>query len=157
MRGILLDELSIGSLVRRAVGTSIDGPWVVVGIGGDGVLSLEPLCGGDVVCCHVGSVYGIPLEGDLLYSLGFRRAWKERAGDRVWYGLCGGVRLTVSLRQRHGQEFCRRVALGGRVSCWHEGLLCLHELQRWWVDRVLLPYGIPLVLPMAVQDMPCEE
>lgn len=149
MRSVLLEELSVGSLVRHVPSPSCaDGPWRVVSLSSDGTLFLVSLSGDDSLRCSIGDVYGIPIDGVLLSHLGFLRAYK----DNVWFGVFGGVRVTLSLRQRHGEEYCRRVALTGRVTCWNESILYLHEFQRWWVDKVMLVCGVPLVLPLRVSS-----
>ena len=157
MRGLLLEELFCGALVRRVLSPScVDGPWRVVSLSCDGTLFLSSLCGGDSVRSHIAEVCGVGMDGVLLSSLGFVRSHKER----VWYAGIDGIRLVVSLRQRHGEESCRRIAVSGKVSCWNEHVRYVHELQRWWVEKVHLPYGVGLSFPLSVDlssSVPYED
>lgn len=142
MRGLILDELFIGAVVRRCV--SVVGTYVlyrVCSLSEDvGIVGICPLGGGVVIDVPLSELYGVPIDDVFLRAHGFVASHKEH----VWLYMSSGVRLTVSLRQRHGEVFCRRVALGGVVTCWNEDIRYVHELQRWWCDRVLLSCGAVL-------------
>ena len=84
---------------------------------------------------------GLPLNSDTVAGFGF-----EQGRGNVWVMEFGDIRLTVSLKPMKGGLPCRRVAISGRFSCWNEEIRYVHELQRWWVDKVLLPYGLSLDL-----------
>lgn len=142
MRKLYLDELSVGS-------------WVSYG-GEPGcfVVRLD----GVYLCCVGGSVvrYGdldmsllepLLLDDVLLRGFGFVPA----KGENVWLLCRGGVRLTVSLRMRGGRWLSRRCALTGSVTpTWNEEIRYVHELQRWWVEKVLVPFGIGMDLEWRV-------
>lgn len=144
MRKILLEEVFIGACVRVfQSSSSVLSPLRVIGINSGGLLTLKPLfvdVGDSVITSSVDAVYGVPIDADLLRRLGFVEAYR----DNVWFYLVGGIRLTASLRQRHGAVECRRVAMTGDVCCWNEDIRYLHELQRWWTDKALLVCGTRL-------------
>lgn len=131
-----IEEMFVGAYVMEYPREGAMVPMRVSGICPGGIVML-----GDA-SSSMDVVSAIPIDGDLLRGMGFARAY---ATD-VWVMMVRDIRLTVSLRQRHGAVNCRRVAVTGRVTCWSEDIRYLHELQRWWVDRVLLPYGVPLDL-----------
>jgi len=82
------------------------------------------------------------VTSSVLRGFGFR----EAKGDNVWLMGAGDMRLTVGLRMRYGVEECRRCAIGGRIVCWNEEVRSVHELQRWWNERVYFPFGVSLDL-----------
>ena len=146
MRNLRLEELFIGAWVRRWVSLSdgFSSPVYVSGLfsGGGMYLDVEGN-DGDPFDARIEEVCPIPMDERILRGFGFVRVSK---GENVWMRSVGDIRLTISLRQRHGAVECRRAAISGRFACWNEEIRYIHELQRWWVDKVLLPYGVELVL-----------
>lgn len=134
-------ELFIGAwVVRHLDDGHYSSPHRVYGIWENGDCSL---LGGDAVeRVSLGELGAIPINASTLLGFGFEKA----RGNDVYLLTVGAMRMTVSLRWKHGEQQCRRVALTGKTTCWNEEIRYVHELQRWWVDRVLLPFGIPLVL-----------
>lgn len=149
MRKVRLEELFIGAWVREYVSApcKFSVPMCVRGVDDGGDLRLG-YPGGDSFSASIANVYGIPIDEDVMKGFGF----VQTRGDNVWLRIIGDVRLTVSLRQRHGAVHCRRVAVSGRVACWNEEIRYMHELQRWWVDKVLLPCNIPLAVMWAPRE-----
>lgn len=84
----------------------------------------------------------LPIESVILQRFGFR----EAKGDNVWMKQVSDMRLTIGLRHKHGVEQARRCAISGRIACWNEEIRFVHELQRWWNDRVYFVFDIPLRL-----------
>lgn len=138
MRGLFKEELSVGSWL-----VYVDEPcYVRLGLGG---VSLS--CGIDFSAIDWSCVFGLPIDAVLLERFGFVRCSR---GDNVWLLERLGVRLTVSLRMRGGRFECKRCALGGVVvSTWNEDIRYVHELQRWWVEKVLVRHGISLDLSLG--------
>ena len=147
MRNLRIDELFIGAWVKRLVPLS-DGmfsrPLRVAGLFDNGSMYLDVEDNdGDPFDAELKDVFPVSIDEVVLRGFGFVRAAK---GDNVWMSSFGGIRLTVSLRQRHGVYECRRAAITGKVTCWNEEIRYIHELQSWWRDKVLLPYGVELNL-----------
>lgn len=97
---------------------------------------------GDIRATRIEDLRPLEIGSQLLEGFGFRRA----KGDNVWMRQAGDMRLTVALRMRHGKEECRRCAISGKIACWNEEIRSIHELQRWWNDRVYFVFDIPLEL-----------
>lgn len=97
---------------------------------------------GDIRATRIEDLRPLEIGSQLLEGFGFRRA----KGDNVWMRQAGDMRLTVSLRMRFGVEECRRCAISGKIACWNEEIRFMHELQRWWNDRVYFVFDIPLEL-----------
>ena len=134
MRHLELKELFIGAWVQWPAEASA--PWSVDYLDGEGSVGF-----GHGKYCKVEELLGLPINADVLRHFGFTQG----RGD-VWVMEFGDIRLTVSVRPMRGGLPCRRVAISGRFSCWNEEIRHVHELQRWWVDKVLLPYGLSLDL-----------
>lgn len=103
---------------------------------------------GDPFDANVKDIYGVPINEVILHDFGF----VPTKGDNVWLMKVRDFRLTVALKWQGGEQICRRAAISGRTNCWNEELLYVHELQRWWVDKVLLPFSVPLVLKYQVEE-----
>ena len=98
---------------------------------------------GDPFEGDLNDVYGLPIDEKILEGFGF----VEDTGRKVWIKMIGSIRLIVGLRDVYGKSECRRVSFGGGlVQGWNEEIRYVHEIQRWWVDKVLLPFGIKLNL-----------
>lgn len=145
MRNLKIDELFVGAWVRKDIVASA--PVMVCGLRDDGKVSISG--GEDVALLDV-----CPVQIDEISLRGF--GFEKVRGNDVYMKSIGDIRMTVSLRWKHGIQECKRVALTGRVSCWNEEIRYMHELQRWWTDRVLLPYDTPLILKW-VGVMPEKE
>lgn len=132
-----IEELFYGAWVL------VDGdesPCQVIGFGGQEVTCLYPhRVRHDVL---LSDLRPLVLCSSVLSLFGFIRA----KGENVWLRRAGDMRLTVGLRERHGSEECRRCAISGKIACWNEEVRYMHELQRWWNDRVYFPFGIQLDL-----------
>lgn len=135
MRRLRLEELFVGAYVCVYPCEGDVVPMRVCGIYPDGSILLDS---GEK--CRLDVISGVKIGGNVLRHMGFVKA----RGEDVFLMMARDVRLTVSLRQRHGDVCCRRVAVTGRVTCWNEEIRYVHELQRWWIDRVLLSVGVPL-------------
>lgn len=143
MRNLKIEEMFAGAWVQQfSIGDgAVSLPLRVFGVNGDGSLMLET-DGTEPFQCFLGKVYPMPIDERSLSGFGFVRT----KGDNVWLRVVGDVRLTVALRMRGGVEECRRCAISGKIACWNEEIRYVHELQRWWNDRVLFPYNISLEL-----------
>lgn len=140
MRNLRIEELSIGAWVQRFL---IDegyttSPLMVSHIDIDGYVWAVGKDG--EVKATVSGFSPIPIDERILEGFGFVRT----KGDDVWLKRAADMRLTVALRYRGGVQQCRRCAISGKIACWNEEIRYLHELQRWWNDRVLFPFGISL-------------
>ena len=145
MRNLKIDELFIGAWVQTffPASKSFSEPRPIIGIQDDGTVNLEVINSAvNPFSVSVGEVLPIPIDECIMRGFGFVRT----KGESVWLKVVGDIRLTVSLRLRHGLMECRRAAISGKISCWNEEIRYLHELQRWWIDKVYLPYNIPLVM-----------
>lgn len=146
MRNLRIEELFAGAWVRRWVDVPmvLSSPMFVYALFGDGGLYLDVDGNdGDPFEAMIDEVCPITMDEDSLRGFGFVRVPR---GDNVWMMSVGDIRLTISLRQIHGHQQCRRAAISGRFACWNEEIRYIHELQSWWRDRVLLPYGVELPL-----------
>lgn len=146
MRNLRLEELFIGAWVRRLrrLPDGFSSPMYVCGLFSNGKMYLDvDENRGDPFDADLKELCPIPMDEDIMRGFGFAKAAK---GDNVWMKAVGDLRLTVSLRQRHGAVECRRAAISGRFACWNEEIRYIHELQRWWTEKVLLPYGVELDL-----------
>lgn len=146
MRNLRIEELFVGAWVQRFLpqANRFTEPLYVHGIYADGGLYLNVEGNpGDPLDSRVEEVCPIVMDERSMRGFGFVRVAK---GENVWMRSFGDIRLTVSLRYRHGAQECRRAAISGRFACWNEEIRYVHELQRWWTDKVLLPYGVPMDL-----------
>jgi len=138
MRSLYVDELFVGAWVRTSLGA---GRICSVSAGDE-----IPICiGGGVsepVMFGYGEIAPLHIDDRILEGFGFFRT----KGDNVWKTRVGDFSLTVGLRPRHGVMECRRCAFTGRTSNWNEDIRYVHELQRWWTDKVLIPFGVCLSL-----------
>ena len=142
MRNLRIDELSVGSWVQLFHVDRFSEPMRVTGIYGGGSLYLElERHEGEPFDAMVSDVCPVMMDERSMRGFGFVRVAK---GENVWMKSAGDIRLTVSLRYRNGVQECRRAAISGRFACWNEEIRYIHELQRWWTDKVLLPYGVAL-------------
>lgn len=132
------EEMIYGAWVRMRDDVS-GTPAMVVSFEDEAV---DLACAGDMYPAALGDLEPLWLDSAMLEGFGFRRA----KGDNVWFVTSGDMRLTVALRMRHGREECRRCAISGKIACWNEEIRFVHELQRWWNERVLFPFDIPLNL-----------
>lgn len=148
MRRLKLEELFVGAYVYTYPSEVGVVPMMVKGIYPDSSVLLD-----DGVKYTLDVIAGVRICGNVLRHMGFVKA----RGEDVFLMMARDVRLTVSLRQRHGDVCCRRVAVTGRVTCWNEEIRYVHELQRWWIDRVLLSIGIPLPLVYSTDVEPEKE
>ena len=156
MRNLRLEELFIGAWVRqwRKMPDCFSSPMYVCGLFSNGkmYLDIDDNCG-DPFDAEIKDVTPIPITEDMLRGFGF----VPTKGENVWLKVIRDIRLTVSLRMRHGIMECRRVALSGKIACWNEEVRYFHELQRWWMDKVLLPYGLTLDLEWNDDVVVSEE
>ena len=146
MRNLRLEELFIGAWVRqwRKLPDGLSCPMYVCGLFSNGKMYLDiDDNDGDPFDADVKDTCPIPMDEHIMRGFGFVKVAK---GENVWMKSIGDLRLTVSLRQRHGAMECRRAAISGRFACWNEEIRYIHELQSWWRDKVLLPYGVDLNL-----------
>ena len=158
MRNLRLEELFIGAWVKRTMKGGQIGfsrPVEVIGMLYNGTLKLD-FEGNDDGCtdAEIGDLCPVVMDEDSLRGFGFVRVAK---GENVWMKSVLDIRLTVSLRQKHGRQECRRAAISGRFACWNEEIRYVHELQRWWQDKVLLPYGVELRLRWKGLEKEKEE
>lgn len=155
MRKLRIEELFIGAWVqeRIAVANRLAPPMYVSGVfeGGDMYLDIEGN-EGDPLDANVQDIFGLPINEKVLRSFGF----VPTKGDNVWLMKVRDFRLTVALKWQNGEQIARRVAISGRTNCWNEELRCIHELQRWWVDKVLLPFSVPLLLSYQKREVDNE-
>lgn len=136
MRSLKIEEVFVGMWVCRH-----DEPYLVKCITHE-KLMLESLVG-KTSEVRLRDVQPLDINENVLSSFGF----VEDTGRKVWIKKIGDIRLIVGLKQVYGNVQCRRVSFGGGlVSGWNEEIRYVHELQRWWVDKVLLPYGAELKL-----------
>lgn len=145
MRKLRIEELFIGAWVqeRIPIAKRLAPPMYVSGVfeGGDMYLNIEEN-EGDPFEANVQDIFGLPINENVLRSFGF----VPTKGDNVWLMKVRDFRLTIALKWQGGEQIARRAAISGRTNCWNEELRCIHELQRWWVDKVLLPFSVPLTL-----------
>ena len=145
MRNLKIEELFMGALVAQvnrqgepdkviALHSYLDLPVVVQSLGG--------AFGGQPSASSLENVCPLQIDEKLLRGFGFRRT----KGDNVWVKQIADMRLTIGLRWKAGVQIARRCAISGRITCWNEEIRYLHELQRWWNDRVYFPFDIPLEL-----------
>lgn len=145
MRRLSLEELFIGAWLRYYMDmpNRYSEPMYVFSLYQSGSVYLATRSDGyDAVSADLANVAPIAINEAVLRGFGFEKA----KGNDVFLKVIGDMRMTVSLRWKHGEQQCKRVALTGKTTCWNEEIRYVHELQRWWTDRVLLPFGIPLVL-----------
>lgn len=145
MRNLKIEELFVGALVTQvnkrgepdkvvALNSYLDLPVVVQSLGG--------AFGGQPAASSLENVCPLQINEKLLRGFGF----KKTKGDNVWLKQIGDMRLTIGLRWRAGVQICRRCAISGKIACWNEEIRYMHELQRWWNDRVYFPFDYPLDL-----------
>lgn len=134
-----IEELIYGGWVLLASEVGGD-PVRVRDIVSDGTLWVER--DGERIATTLDGVMPMPIDSVVLQ----RFCFKPAKGDNVWMKKVRDMRLTIGLRRRQGVEQCRRCAISGRLSCWNEEIRFVHELQRWWNDRVYFVYDIPLRL-----------
>lgn len=139
MRHLEKEELFIGAWVQEWPQVPQDFcPMKVKEIYSLGETVLD--ASGEIVKASLDDLRGLPVNEETMRGFGFSEA------RGVWVKIIDDLRLTLSLRPMRGGLPCRRVAISGRFACWNEEIRYIHELQRWWVDKVLLPYGIELEL-----------
>ena len=140
MRNLKIEELFSGALVGQIGGHQE--PLTVVGLHTELEMPVLLQGSGDSFASRLENICPLQIDDKLLRGFGFRRA----KGDNVWLKQMGDMRLTIGLRWRAGVQICRRCAISGKIACWNEEIRYLHELQRWWNDRVYFPFDIPLEL-----------
>lgn len=143
MRNLRVEELFVGAFVQKFASAPcvFTNPLVVDSISGDGnVITISD--DGVVEGCSLDQVFPIHIDERSLSGFGFVKV----KGDNVWMKAFGDIRLTVGLRWSGGVQICRRCAISGRIACWNEEIRYLHELQRWWNDRVFFPYDVRMEL-----------
>lgn len=144
MRNLRLEELFLGAWVRRFSADTLSAPKRVYGLSNSGRVRLEAVGDDDVTDeFPVEELCPVQMDEDSLRGFGFVKVAK---GENVWMKAVVDLRLTISLRQKFGHQECRRAAISGRFACWNEEIRYVHELQSWWRDKVLLPYGLSLDL-----------
>lgn len=143
MRNLKIEELFTGAWVQqfRVENNAVTVPLLVFGVSKDGRILLETE-GVEPFDGSLENVYPIPIDSRTLEGFGFVRT----KGENVWLKVSEDMRITVALRLRGGVEECRRCAITGKIACWNEEIRYIHELQRWWNDRVLFPYNVSLDL-----------
>jgi len=155
MRNLRIDELSVGSWVQVLHEDRFSGPMRVTGLFDGGGMYIECVGHqGDPFDAKVSEVCPVMMDERSMRGFGFVRVAK---GENVWMRSFGDIRLTVSLRYRNGVQECRRAAISGRFACWNEEIRYIHELQRWWTDKVLLPYGVELDMRWREPQTETEE
>lgn len=152
MRKLKLEEVFVGAWVHQynAASERFTPPMKVAGVFGCGDLHLEiDKEQGDPFEGTLEDTFGLPIDDRVLEGFGF----VEDTGRKVWIKKIGSVRLIVGLKEEHGRVVCRRVSFGGGlVQGWNEEIRYVHEIQRWWVDKVLLSFGISLDLEWKGAD-----
>lgn len=150
MRNLKVEELFFGAWVNNKLG--VVNPTCVIGIDGSNTVSLdaEDYIG---VPSLIDNVYPLQINEDLLRGFGF----KKTKGDNVWVKHVADMRLTIGLRWKAGVQIARRCAISGKITCWNEEIRYMHELQRWWNDRVYFPYDVPLKLDWKGVSEKVEE
>lgn len=143
MRKLEIDELFVGAWVQSSVS-----PMKVYGVLADGDVILDSGSGLPVKAC-IDEVSGLCICDEVLGRFGFVRSRKD---DNVWVLRAGDFKLTCSMKWRHGVRECRRVSFVGCASNWNEDIRYVHELQRWWTDKVKVPYGVRLELELKDSD-----
>lgn len=136
-----IEELIYGGWVLLAGEVGGD-PVRVRDIVSDGTLYVER--DGERIETTLDGIIPLPIDSVILQRFGFR----EAKGDNVWMKQVSDMRLTIGLRHKHGVEQARRCAISGRIACWNEEIRFVHELQRWWNDRVYFVFDIPLRLSL---------
>lgn len=137
MRHLEKEELFIGAWVNVP---DTDKPSCVIAIDFNGKFYCQAI-DGLTSMCNLEDLRGVPINAFSLENFGF-----ALGRNNVWFMEFADVRLTASLREMRGGLPCRRVAVSGRYNCWNEEIRYVHELQRWWADKILLPYGMRLDL-----------
>lgn len=133
-----IEELIYGAWVCRA-DDARHMPLRIEGLEYNGTLHLRDIAG-DRVEVSLRDVAPVVINSDMLQRFGF----VPTKGNNVWMRQIGDIRLTVALKSRHGEEYSRRCAISGKIACWNEEIRAVHELQRWWNDKVYFPFDIPL-------------
>ena len=140
MRNLKIEELFAGAWVRQF--TNHFEPLVVVGLHTQMELPVMLQGEKEYFASSLENVCPLQINEKLLRGFGFRKA----KGDNVWLKQVADMRLTIGLRWKAGVQIARRCAISGKITCWNEEIRYLHELQRWWNDRVYFPFDIPLEL-----------
>jgi len=143
MRNLKIEELYAGSYVQMLFLDSVSfaSPMLVAKVCKDGKVLLERMDNTSFET-DIKNICPIPIDERVLEGFGFVKV----KGDNVWMKAFGNIRLTVGLRWSGGVQICRRCAISGRIACWNEEIRYIHELQRWWNDRVFFPYDVPMEL-----------
>lgn len=138
-----VEELIYGAWVLMRDGDDMR-PVRIRGLEMSGMLHVERDDGSHDVMLD--AIIPLPIESSILRRFGFKPA----KGDNVWVKqVCSDIRLTIGLRHKSGVEQARRCAISGRIACWNEEIRYVHELQRWFNDRVYFIYDIPLRLRLG--------
>jgi len=140
MRNLKIEELFLGAYVCVFRDGMMSAPMRVTDIRGDGCVILEGVEG--IVSVSLRDI--CPVQMDEGVMRGFR--FHPTKGDNVWMKQRGDIRLTVALKWKGGIQQCRRCAISGRTACWNEEIRYVHELQRWWNDRVYFPFDVEMEL-----------
>lgn len=147
MRKLKLEELFLGMWVRQwhEIPGKYSPPMKVVGIFGDGDMYLEiDKEQGDPFDGNLSDTVALPIDAETLEGFGFEQ---ENSKDVWTYKVRDDIKLIVKLREKFGKTECWRVSFGGgKVQGWNEDIRYFHELQRWFIDKITLPWGIPLEL-----------
>ena len=156
MRNLKLEELFIGAWVQQfmEIPKRFSCPMQISGIFDGGSLYLN-FDGneGDPFDAELKEVFPLQINENLLRGFGF----KKTKGDNVWVKQIADMRLTIGLRWKAGVQIARRCAISGKITCWNEEIRYMHELQRWWNDRVYFPYDVPLKLDWKGVSEKVEE
>lgn len=138
MRKLKIEELFVGAWVQTVVSSKMK----VYGVWADGEILLD-MPGGEPVKACIDDVCGMRINEDVLEGFGFSRSRKDKD---VWVLCVDTFKLTCSMKWKHGVQECRRCSFVGRASNWNEDIRYVHELQRWWTDKVTIAYGVSLDL-----------
>ena len=146
MRKLKVEELFLGMWVQQwhEIPCRFSPPMQVTGIFGDGDMYLEiDKEQGDPFEGNLSDTFGLPIEPKMLELFGFK---SEGKGVYI-LTVRDDVKVIVKVRDRYGKMECWRVSFGGgKVQGWNEDIRYFHELQRWFFDKVTLPWGIGLEL-----------
>ncbi len=151
MRNLKIEELFAGAWVNDSFG-GLE-PKAISDIFSDGYVAVDIKAFYDLSTRKLDKIYPLQINEKLLRGFGFRKA----KGDNVWLKQVADMRLTIGLRWKAGVQIARRCAISGRITCWNEEIRYLHELQRWWNDRVYFPYDVPLKLDWKGVSEKVEE
>lgn len=138
MNTIKIEEIFFGMHVMHC-----GVPSVVMGMCGDLSRNGVVFLGEECAKANLSDISPMPIDESSLKHFGFTtddgKVWKKR--------VCDDVTIIVKIRVLYGRSECWRVSFGGGlVTGWNEDIRSVHELQRWFNDKVTFHYGITLEL-----------